>query len=68
MLVEKPITTGGARPARSASSPTGAGTLMGHTFIYNAGVAGATTLQNGDAGDVYYLYARRTALGPIRRT
>jgi predicted dehydrogenase len=41
--------------------------LVGHTFLYNAGVKKAKEyIANESLGDVYYLYARRTSLGPIR--
>jgi predicted dehydrogenase len=41
--------------------------MVGHTFLFNAGVMKVKEyMQKGD-GRVYYLYARRTNLGPIRR-
>lgn len=40
--------------------------MVGHIFLYNAGVRKVKTYV-ADGGDgVYYLYARRTNLGPIR--
>jgi predicted dehydrogenase len=41
--------------------------LVGHTFVYNPGVQKIKSLlDNCELGDIYYLYARRTSLGPIR--
>jgi predicted dehydrogenase len=41
--------------------------LTGHTFLYNGGVRRVKSLMDeGALGDVYYLYARRTNLGPFR--
>jgi predicted dehydrogenase len=42
--------------------------MVGHTFLYNPGVTKVKEyIGRGDLGRVYYLYARRTNLGPIRR-
>lgn len=43
-------------------------TLMtGHVFLFNRGILKLKELiQNGDLGRIYYLFARRTNLGPIR--
>ena len=41
--------------------------MVGHTFIFNAGVRKVKEYVQEDSGRVYYLYARRTNLGPIRR-
>jgi predicted dehydrogenase len=67
-LVEKPLTTSLARAEElSIVAETHSVTLMvGHTFIYNAGVR--KVKEYIDQSDhVYYMYARRTNLGPIRR-
>jgi predicted dehydrogenase len=41
--------------------------LTGHTFLYNPGVRRIKELVDGGAlGELYYLYARRTNLGPFR--
>jgi predicted dehydrogenase len=41
--------------------------LTGHTFLYNGGVRRVKSLMDeGALGDVYYMYARRTNLGPFR--
>ena len=69
VLVEKPITDDVAeadeldRPRRGADRSL----LRGHTFLYNAGVRKVKEyIDDGAVGDIYYLYARRTNLGPIR--
>jgi predicted dehydrogenase len=42
--------------------------LVGHTFLYNAGVRKVREyISNSELGRLYYLYAQRTNLGPIRR-
>ncbi len=67
-LVEKPLTTSLAQAEElSIIAEANSVTLMvGHTFIYNAGVR--KVKEYIDQSDhVYYLYARRTNLGPIRR-
>ena len=41
--------------------------MVGHTFLYNAAVRLIKSyLSQGDTGRVYYLYSRRTNLGPVR--
>jgi predicted dehydrogenase len=69
VLVEKPLTTTVAdadvlvQLARAERRTL----LVGHTFLYNAGVKKVKEyITNTSLGDVYYLYARRTSLGPIR--
>ncbi|MDI3340757.1 MAG: Gfo/Idh/MocA family oxidoreductase [Sphaerobacter sp.] len=69
-LVEKPIATRSADAAElMALAESRRLTLMvGHTFLYNAGVQRVKEyIDHGDVGRIYYLYARRTNLGPIRR-
>jgi len=69
VLVEKPLTTTVEDSERlidlaESSSVT---LMVGHTFVFNAGIRKMKEyVQKGD-GRVYYLYARRTNLGPIRR-
>src|SRR5438034_10293590 len=70
VLVEKPITTNSAyADALTALAESLGLTLMvAHTFRYNPGVRKVKNyLQRGQAGRIYYLYARRTNLGPICR-
>jgi predicted dehydrogenase len=41
--------------------------LTGHTFIYNEGIKQVRSLvRRGALGEIYYLYATRTNLGPFR--
>jgi predicted dehydrogenase len=66
VLVEKPLTTDSAAAAElvELSRASEHLLLVGHTFLYNEGVRVAKRFVEGK--DVYYLYARRTCLGPIR--
>jgi predicted dehydrogenase len=42
--------------------------MVGHTFLYNPSVRKMREyIAAGDCGDVYYLHATRTNLGPIRK-
>src|SRR5437016_14678806 len=69
LLVEKPLTTT-SRDAENLIelADSHSVTLMvGHTFIFNAGIRKVKEYVKQDTGRVYYLYARRTNLGPIRR-
>jgi predicted dehydrogenase len=68
VLVEKPLTTTTeeADELIEVAEANSAILMVGHTFIFNAGVQKVKEyIQKGD-GQVYYLYARRTNLGPIR--
>jgi predicted dehydrogenase len=69
VLVEKPLTTTAedAQILIELADSKSAVLMVGHTFVFNAGVCKVKEyIQKGD-GRVYYLYARRTNLGPIRR-
>ena len=69
VLVEKPLTTTStdAEKLIDLAESHSAILMVGHTFVFNAGVQKVKEyVQKGD-GRVYYLYARRTNLGPIRR-
>jgi predicted dehydrogenase len=70
VLVEKPIATSVADAdhlidlARSRRLTL----MVGHTFLYNAGLKKVKDyIDRGELGQLYYLYARRTNLGPIRQ-
>lgn len=70
VLVEKPLTTtvSEANELIDLAAARRRVLLVGHTFVYNPGVKKIKSfLQEGALGDTYYLYARRTNLGPIRR-
>lgn len=69
VLVEKPLTTIAAEADKliELAESNSAILMVGHTFVFNSGVRKVKEqMQKGD-GRVYYLYARRTNLGPIRR-
>src|SRR5205085_1493402 len=69
VLVEKPLTTTSAHAEKlmELADLRSATLMVGHTFIFNAGVRKVKEYVKQDTGRVYYLYARRTNLGPIRR-
>lgn len=66
VLIEKPLTTDSATAEALVESSRRRNLvlLVGHTFLYNAGVRAVK--ERIDANDIYYLYAQRTSLGPIR--
>ncbi|HEY2547169.1 MAG TPA: Gfo/Idh/MocA family oxidoreductase [Candidatus Acidoferrum sp.] len=68
-LVEKPLTTTSAEADKLIELAESNSTILmvGHTFVFNAGVRKVKEYVRKDGGRVYYLYARRTNLGPIRR-
>jgi predicted dehydrogenase len=69
LLVEKPLTTSvaDADDLIELAEAVDRVLLTGHTFIYNEGVKQVKTLVSGGAlGEIYYLYATRTNLGPFR--
>ncbi len=69
ILVEKPLTTIAADSGRliELAESNSAILMVGHTFLFNAGVRKVKEYMQKSDGRVYYLYARRTNLGPIRR-
>ena len=69
LLVEKPLTTTStdAEKLIGLADSHSVTLMVGHTFIFNAGVRKVKEYVKQDTGRVYYLYARRTNLGPIRR-
>jgi predicted dehydrogenase len=69
ILVEKPLTTIAADAEKliELAEANFAILMVGHTFLFNAGVRKVKEYVQHDGGRVYYLYARRTNLGPIRR-
>jgi predicted dehydrogenase len=69
ILVEKPLAT----TARDAEELTALALtknlrlMVGHIFLFNAGVRKVKSyVDRGDLGQIYYFYAKRTNLGPIR--
>jgi predicted dehydrogenase len=69
VLVEKPLatSTADAEDLIALSGAVGRLLVVGHTFLYNPAVRKVKEQLSGDGfGQVYYVYARRTNLGPIR--
>jgi predicted dehydrogenase len=69
VLVEKPMTTrvDHAEELVSLAAAQGVTLMVGYTFLYNGGIRKVKSLLNSDDfGEVYYLYATRTNLGPLR--
>jgi predicted dehydrogenase len=68
VLVEKPLTTTAteAQQLIALAEAKSAVLMVGHTFVFNAGVQKVKEYVQMGQGRVYYLYARRTNLGPIR--
>ena len=69
VLIEKPLATTSedAEYLTSFAEDRGVTLLVGHTFLYNAGVRAVKGyIDRGEVGKLYYLYARRTNMGPIR--
>lgn len=69
VLIEKPLTTTTIEADRLLMlAETNKVILMvGHTFLYNAGIRKVKEyLDRALVGQIYYLYARRTNMGPIR--
>jgi predicted dehydrogenase len=70
LLIEKPLTTSGAEADAlvALAEARGLTLMVGHTFLYNGGIRRAREyLDRADLGRIYYLYARRTNVGPVRR-
>jgi predicted dehydrogenase len=70
ILVEKPVTTraADAEALIGLAESRGVILMVGHTFLYNPGVGKLKHyIDDGQLGTIYYLHARRTNLGPIRR-
>jgi predicted dehydrogenase len=68
VLVEKPLTTtsADAEELMALAESKSAVLMVGHTFVFNAGIQKVKEYVQAGQGRVYYLYARRTNLGPIR--
>jgi predicted dehydrogenase len=69
VLVEKPLTTRleDAEELTALAEESGLTLMVGHTFIYNPAVRKMKEYVKATPDQVYYLHARRTNLGPIRR-
>jgi predicted dehydrogenase len=69
VLVEKPLAARADEGAALCKAAEAAGRVLmvGHVFLYNAGVQRVHRyLERGELGRVYYLSMSRTNLGPIR--
>ena len=69
VLVEKPLTTSTADAEEliRIAEERGLVLMVGHTFLFNPAVLRVNELLMRPAvGTIYYLYSRRTNLGPIR--
>lgn len=69
VLVEKPIATRIDHAERlvQVAEEKGLALMVGHTFLYNAGIRKVKELMASDSfGKIYYLHATRTNMGPIR--
>lgn len=70
VMVEKPLadTAAGADRIVAAGRAAGVIVMVGHTFLYSRPVQVLRDLvQNGDLGNVQYLYSQRLSLGRIRK-
>lgn len=69
VLIEKPIATTveDAEELTTLADNKSLTLMVGHTFIYNSGIKKVKEFITTPPSEVYYLYARRTNLGPIRR-
>lgn len=69
VLVEKPMATDvdDAKHLIEIAEASNVTLMVGHTFLYNSAIAKVEDyLQKPDSGGIYYLYSRRTNMGPIR--
>jgi predicted dehydrogenase len=70
VLVEKPMSLDvrGCDTLCSLAAAAGRVLMVGYTFVYNAGIRKMKECMASDEfGQVYYLHATRTNLGPIRQ-
>lgn len=69
ILVEKPITTTvrDAEELIALAEAHSAILMVGHTFVFNAAIRLVKEYIRQAQHPIYYLYARRTNLGPIRQ-
>ena len=69
VLLEKPMTTTTeeADELLLNAAERSLTLMVGHTFLFNAGVRKVKEyIERGEVGRIYYLYAQRTSLGPVR--
>lgn len=69
VLLEKPMTllADESEKLLKISKENGVILMVGHIYLYNNGIRMIKDyIDNGDIGQLYYLYTQRTNLGPIR--
>jgi predicted dehydrogenase len=67
VLVEKPLAASSEEVDRIEAARADLVVMVGHTFVYNSGVAAVRDLvASGNLGRVQYVDSVRAALGPIR--
>lgn len=69
VLVEKPLTSTSAEAEDliAVAEARGLTLMVGHVFLYNAGIRALKDLiDSGEIGEIYYLSFERTNLGPVR--
>jgi predicted dehydrogenase len=70
ILIEKPITrtSDQAENLIALAESKGLILMVGHTFVYNPAIRKMKEyIQNDELGRLYFLYSRRTNMGPIRQ-
>ncbi|MGE0822313.1 MAG: Gfo/Idh/MocA family protein [Candidatus Binatia bacterium] len=69
VLIEKPITTtvADADELTALADARKLTLMVGHTFLFNPAITKVKQyIEQGEIGRLYYLYSRRTNMGPIR--
>jgi len=69
VLVEKPMTLSstGSKELAGLAGNKGLTLMVGHIFLYNSAVVQIKEyIEQGKFGQIYYIYSKRTNLGPIR--
>jgi predicted dehydrogenase len=69
VLVEKPITTNSKHASEliDLADKRNLKLMVGHIFLFNPGIEKVKEFINkGEIGKIYYMYSRRTNMGPIR--
>jgi predicted dehydrogenase len=70
VLVEKPMATSSLQAEKliTLAEDVGKVLMVGHTFLYNTAVSALKKyLQEGEAGEIYYICAQRLNLGRVRQ-
>jgi predicted dehydrogenase len=70
VLCEKPLAATAAQASElvALAKQTGLILMVGHVFLFNPGIIKLhELLLSGEAGQVYYVHATRTNLGPVRQ-